>query len=330
MMAQDALDAWLIWLAQERRAASATLGAYRTDVTMALAFFEKHLGRELDLRALESLSLADFRAWLAYETSRAETVARASASVALSRAGYHDGRARSRARRLAALRSFFRYLADRHGVDVPALALLAAPRVKRRLPRPLSRERACAAPIEIGECATDDWQSCRDTTLMTLLYGCGLRIGEALALNLGDVFSSLAEGVLPLQTVRVTGKGERARLVPVLPAVSEALMAWRRIHPDLTPEAPLFVGVRGGRLDPAVARRTMRQWRELNGLPASVTPHALRHSFATHLLEGGADLRAIQELLGHASLSTTQNYTLADQEHLLSVWQSAHPRSRDF
>jgi integrase/recombinase XerC len=155
-----------------------------------------------------------------------------------------------------------------------------------------------------------------------LLYGSGLRIAEALALNVRDAPLPGTDGML-----RVTGKGSKQRVVPVLPAVREAIAAWLALHPDPQPDAPLFVGVRGARLDPAVAQRTMRLFRRLRGMPEHATPHALRHSFATHLLDGGADLRSIQELLGHASLSTTQRYTSVETARLMEVWRKAHPRA---
>jgi integrase/recombinase XerC len=160
----------------------------------------------------------------------------------------------------------------------------------------------------------------RDTALFVLLYGCGLRIAEALALDVRDMPA-------PDAMLRVVGKGSKERLVPVLSAVREALATWLALHPDRAPDSPLFVGARGGRLDAAVAQRTLRQFRRLNGLPEHATPHALRHSFATHLLVGGADLRSIQDLLGHASLSTTQRYTSVNEAQLLEVWRKAHPRA---
>jgi integrase/recombinase XerC len=162
----------------------------------------------------------------------------------------------------------------------------------------------------------------RDEALFTLLYGCGLRIAEALALDVRD-----APRVGDDAMLRVVGKGSKQRVVPVLPVVREAIAAWLALHPSPQPEAPLFVGVRGARLDPAVAQRTMRLFRRLRGMPEHATPHALRHSFATHLLEGGADLRSIQDLLGHASLSTTQRYTSVETTRLMEVWRKAHPRA---
>ncbi|WP_099181928.1 tyrosine recombinase XerC [Gluconobacter frateurii] len=313
MMAHEALRDWTEWLTHERRSSLRTVEAYRHDIVLALAFFEQHLGGDVDLASLAKLSLADLRAWLAHETARSEKPTR--------RATNADSRARSRARRVSALRSFYRYLAVRFDVSNPAPGLLATPRLKKRLPRPLGQEQALAAPEGISDDAYTSAAALRDKALFTLLYGTGLRIGEALALDVRDL-SNAGENML-----RVVGKGGKERLVPLLPAVREALETWKAAHPSPSPDAPLFCGTRGGRLNPGVAQRAMREWRKGEGLPDSATPHALRHSFATHLMEGGADLRAIQELMGHASLSTTQAYTLADEKHLLDVWRKAHPRA---
>ena len=310
MQMHECLENWLDWLAHEKRASPNTVYAYRNDVASALGFLGEHLGQEPDLNAFAALRTADFRAWLAYDAGRTEK-----------QHGTPDGRARSRARRVSALRSFTRYLNTTHGVSASALRQLSAPKTRKRLPRPLTRDVARAAPVEIAALAEHPLCAARDEALFTLLYGAGLRIGEALSLDVRDHDRAAENGL------RVIGKGGKERLVPLLPNVAKALAAWRRHHPCPTPEAPLFVGLRGKRLQPAVARRVMQLWREQSGLDATATPHSLRHSFATHLLEGGADLRAIQELLGHASLSTTQNYTLADENHLLAVWQ-AHPRAR--
>ncbi|KXV29749.1 recombinase XerC [Gluconobacter japonicus] len=313
MMAHDALRDWTEWLTHERRSSLRTVEAYRHDIVLALAFFEQHLGGDVDLKSLAKLSLADLRAWLAHETARSEKPTR--------RATNADSRARSRARRVSALRSFYRYLAVRFDISNPAPGLLATPRLKKRLPRPLGQEQALAAPEGISDDAYTSAAALRDKALFTLLYGTGLRIGEALALDVRDL-SNAGENML-----RVVGKGGKERLVPLLPAVRETLETWKAAHPSPSPDAPLFCGTRGGRLNPGVAQRAMREWRKGEGLPDSATPHALRHSFATHLMEGGADLRAIQELMGHASLSTTQAYTLADEKHLLDVWRKAHPRA---
>lgn len=300
--AEAARRAFLDFLLQERRASPLTAEAYGTDLAHFLGFLTNHLGEEPDLPALATLRQADLRAWLA--------------QLAAEGAGNA-----TRARHLSAVRSFFRYLARHHGMDNPAVRLVATPRSRRPAPRPLPPPDARAVAEDIGELSDRAAIQARDTALFTLLYGCGLRIAEALALDRRDAPLPGSEAML-----RVTGKGAKQRIVPVLPAVREAVAAWLVLHPDRRPDAPLFLGARGKRLDPAVAQRTMRNFRRMYGLPEHATPHALRHSFATHLLADGADLRSIQELLGHASLSTTQRYTAVDEAHLLEVWHKAHPR----
>jgi integrase/recombinase XerC len=219
------------------------------------------------------------------------------------------------------VRTFFRWLARHHGVANAQVRLLAAPRVRTPLPRALTPPHARAVAQDIGQMSDTAAQQARDAALFTLLYGCGLRIAEALALSVADAPREGADAPL-----RVTGKGRKERIVPVLPVVRQAVTAWLRHHPSPSPDTPLFLGARGGRLDPAVAQRTLRGFRRLTGLPEHATPHALRHSFATHLLAEGADLRSIQELLGHASLSTTQRYTAMDTGQLMEVWRRTHPR----
>ena len=290
----EAVAAFLDWMARERRASPKTVTAYAADLAEFLRFLTGHLGQEPDLRALGALGQADLRAWLAH-----------AASNGLSNA--------SRARHLSAVRSLFRFLARHHGVTNPAPGLLGTPRARLPIPRALSPDTAIAVAREATQSDDAVWQA-RDTALFTLLYGAGLRIAEALALDLHDVTTG------PL---RVTGKGGKQRLVPVLPAVRTALQDWVALHPG---GVALFVGEKGARLNPGVAQRIMRVYRQGAGLPSHATPHALRHSFATHLLAGGADLRSIQELLGHASLSTTQRYTDVDEASLRAVWQRTHPR----
>ena len=284
MTGEAARQAFLAWLAGERRASPLTVEAYARDIAACLGFLAAHLGGEPDLAALRGLRAADLRAWLAWE------------------AGKGIGAA-TRSRHLSALRSFFRYLARRHGVNNPQVSLLAAPRLHKPLPRALTATQA------------------RDMALFSLLYGSGLRIAEALALDVADAPLPGSEAML-----RVVGKGSKERIVPVLPAVRAAVAAWLALHPSPTRDAPLFLGERGARLNAGVAQRTMRVFRQQHGLPEHATPHALRHSFATHLLAGGADLRSIQDLLGHASLSTTQRYTQVDTKQLLEVWHRTHPR----
>jgi integrase/recombinase XerC len=300
---EAARQAFLEWLASERRAAALTVEAYGGDLAGFLGFLTGHLGAEPDLEQLRTLRLADLRAWLAHEANEGAGNA-------------------TRARHLSAVRSFYRFLARRHGVDNPALKLITAPRARKPLPRALAPEQARAVTDDIAEMADTAALQARDTALFTLLYGCGLRIAEALALNVRD---APAEGVD--MVLRVVGKGGKERIVPVLPVVRWAIGEWLRLHPDRAPSGPLFLGARGKRLDAAVAQKVLREFRRLNGLPEHATPHSLRHSFATHLLAGGADLRSIQDLLGHASLSTTQRYTSVDQARLVEVWRKAHPRA---
>lgn len=300
MMAEAARRGFLDQLAQERRASPKTVLAYGHDLAGFLGFLTGHLGSEPDLAALGRLSAADIRAWLARE-----------AATGIGNA--------SRARRMSALRSFFRYLARRQGITNPVVGMVATPRSHKPIPKALSVTDAQAAVDDAGDMVERlPWLAIRDRALFMLLYGCGLRIGEALALDVAQAPTG--------DVMRVTGKGGKERIVPVLPAVREAITAWLRARPGSGSEA-LFIGARGDRLDPAIARRALRIYRRLAGLPEHATPHALRHSFATHLLAGGADLRAIQTLLGHASLSTTQRYTSVDEAQLMAVWTRAHPRA---
>jgi integrase/recombinase XerC len=301
MTADDAAAAFLHYLAAERRASPLTVEAYGRDLRFFVAFLGRHLGGAPSLADLAALREADLRAWLAAEAG--------------------EGRGnRTRARHLSAVRSFFRFLSRRHGVDNPAAKLLGSPKVAPPLPTALAAADARAVAADIGEATGSAFTQARDVALFTLLYGCGLRIAEALALEVRD---APAAG----RPLRVVGKGSKERLLPVLPAVAAAAASWLRLHPKAgDPAAPLFVGVRGERLNAGVAQRTMREFRRLAGLPEHATPHALRHSFATHLLAGGADLRSIQDLLGHASLSTTQRYTAVDEAKLLEVFYRTHPK----
>ncbi len=304
-----ALAGWLDTLARERRASPNTVEAYRGDLSLFLEFLARHLGEPPDVAALGTLRPTDLRGFLA------------------ARAREGDSNA-TRARRLAAIRGFLRHLARRHGGGTAAIAGLRGPRAKAPVPRALTPEAAREIARDIGgvhdpaRAHHPAMQAARDVALFTLLYGCGLRIAEALALDVRDAPRPGSDAAL-----RVIGKGSKERLVPVLPAVRQAMAGWLAQHPDPRPDAPLFVGARGARLDPAVAQRSLREFRRLAGLPEHATPHALRHSFATHLLGGGADLRAIQDLLGHASLSTTQRYTKVDAAGLLATWKAAHPRA---
>ena len=291
-----AREAFLDWLARERRASPETVEAYGRDIADLLGFLTRHQGGEADLTAL---GLADLRAFLAH---------RAAEGIS----------ATSRARQLSAIKTFLRFLVRRHGLAPLPLGGLSGPRRKPPVPRALTQAQARTA---IQDSAEDSPAlAARNQALFTLLYGCGLRISEALSLDLRDAPRA---GV----GLRVMGKGRKERVVPVLPAVEAAVAEWLRHRGPAAPDAPLFTGAKGGRLDAGVAQRALRELRRTTGLPEHTTPHALRHSFATHLLGGGADLRAIQELLGHASLSTTQRYTGVDQAGLLETWRRAHPRA---
>jgi len=300
--ARDALQGWLGHLRALDGAAVATVEAYRADVTGFLLFLSAHLGGPQGRKALARVSLREMRAWMAHERGRGTG-------------------ARSLARRLSAVKSFFRWLADRDDFDATEVLSARSPSYRRKLPRPLAPEAAGDVIATAETQAPDSWVGARDAAVMTLLYGCGLRISEALGLTGADA---------PLGDVlRITGKGGKERLVPVLPAAKSAVDAYLKLSPwPCEPRAPLFRGVHGGKLNPRLVQRAMERARLQLGLPASATPHAMRHSFATHLLNAGGDLRAIQELLGHASLSTTQAYTAVDTARLLEVYQASHPRAR--
>ncbi|KAF0223211.1 MAG: integrase/recombinase [Rhodospirillaceae bacterium] len=297
-----AIGRWRDWLAGERRSSPHTLDGYARDVSAFITFLLGHLGAEADLAALGQLQPADFRAFLAARQA--------------------DGLGRSSvARLMSSLRGFFKYL-DRHDlVHNPALNAVKSPRPPKSLPKPLAAEDAIEALSTAGELHDEPWLAARDVALFTLLYGCGLRLGEALSLQKRDIPAGDA--------MTITGKGRKQRLVPVLPIVRQAIGAYVTLCPyPLAADGPLFVGARGGLLNPGVVQRQMRRLRALMGLPDTATPHALRHSFATHLLAGGGDLRTIQELLGHASLSTTQRYTQVDEARLTRAYRDAHPRAK--
>ncbi len=298
---RDLLEQWLTHLRGVRGRAEATLTAYCADVTDFLAFQGAHLGGAPGPAELRGLQTRDLRAWMASQRAR-------------------DVGARSLARRLSAVKAFYKWWAERDGFDATAVLSMRAPKHTRRLPRPLSE--TGAKDMIAGVAAQDerDWVQARDMAVVTLLYGCGLRISEALGLT--------AE-LLPLPSVlRITGKGGKQREVPVLPAAKEAAAKYARLCPhSLEPGTPLFRAIRGGPLGPRAVAKVMEQTRMQLGLPASATPHAMRHSFATHLLNAGGDLRAIQELLGHASLSTTQAYTAVDTARLMEVYNAAHPKA---
>lgn len=300
------LRGWLISLAAERRMSPKTVEAYRRDALQFLGFLSEHLGGAVTLSGLAALAPRDVRAFMA----------------ARRRAGISS---RSLMRTLAGARSFARYLERHRKGKVGALAAVRAPKVPRTLPKPLaiaSARRLADTDLRAGE-EREPWVIARDAAVLALLYGSGLRISEALGLARADVPAPGAGDV-----IRVTGKGNKTRLVPVLLPVLRLIADYVALCPyDLGAEAPLFVGAKGGPLSPRVIQLTMARLRGALGLAESATPHALRHSFATHLLARGGDLRAIQELLGHASLSTTQIYTAVDAERLIEVYRGAHPRA---
>ena len=299
---RDALTGWIDHLRALNNAAENTLKAYQTDLIGFLAFLGEHLGGPQGRRALSGIGLRDMRAWMAHERAQGSS-------------------ARTLARKLSAVKNFYRWLSDRDDFDATAVLSTRAPKFTNKLPRPLAAD-AAKRMIEVaGDQARQDWVGARDMAVVTLMYGCGLRVSEALGLIGADV---------PLPDVlHITGKGGKERLVPVLPAAREAVDTYlsRCPHP-LQADAPLFRGVRGGALGPRQVQKAVEAARLQLGLPASATPHAMRHSFATHLLNAGGDLRAIQELLGHASLSTTQAYTAVDATRLMEVYDAAHPRAR--
>lgn len=299
--AGDALAAWLDHLRALQGASAHTIKAYRTDVAGFLGFLHQHHGGGLGLARLAQIGQSDMRAWMAHERGR---------GVA----------SRSLARALSSVKSFMRWLADREGFDPTHVLAARAPKYQRKLPRPLSEDAARAVITQVDTQAMEPWIAARDAAVVTLLYGCGLRISEALGLT--------GEQVPLPDVLRIRGKGDKERLVPVLPAARDAVAEYLRLCPyPAAAGQPLFRGARGGPLNPRLIARAMEQARMALGLPATATPHALRHSFATHLLAAGGDLRAIQELLGHASLATTQVYTAVDTARLMQVYRQAHPRA---
>ena len=294
---------WLSFLGAEKRMSGKTLEAYARDVGQFLRFLAEHLGGAPSLKQLAKLTPADVRAFMAARRS--------------------DGAGnRTLMRGLAGARSFARYLERNGKGKVGALAAVRTPKLPRTLPKPLAikdAKRMTDTEPRDGE-TREKWIIARDAAVLGLLYGCGLRIAEALSLRRKDLPTGDA--------LTVTGKGNKTRMVPVLPQVAKLIADYVALCPsELPADGPLFIGARGGELTARVVQLAMARLRGALGLPDSATPHALRHSFATHLLARGGDLRAIQELLGHASLSTTQIYTAVDSERLLEVYASAHPRA---
>ncbi|MCF3973772.1 tyrosine recombinase XerC [Paracoccus salsus] len=296
----DALARWLDIEAATRDRSVHTITAYRADLLAFLAFLGGHHGAPATPKSLAGLRQGDMRAFAASERARGLG-------------------ARSLARRQSAVRSFLRWLSDREGHDLSAALAARSPKYARSLPRPLTPAQAQGALDMIAAGHDTPWVAARDVAVTTLLWGCGLRISEALALDGAD---------WPFrEALTIGGKGGKERQVPVLPVARAAVGTYLRLCPwRLAPDQPLFRGVRGSRLGSGQIAAALRRARAALGLPPTATPHALRHSFATHLLAAGGDLRTIQELLGHASLSTTQVYTGVDDAHLMAVYRAAHPR----
>ncbi|WP_421358753.1 tyrosine recombinase XerC [Agrobacterium rosae] len=295
-------QSWLGALEGERRLSDNTVEAYERDTRQFLMFMTGYLGHPTRISDVSNLRAVDLRAFLASRRTEG--------------AG-----ARSLGRHLAGLRSFLRYLEKKGLVNAAGATAMRAPKQPKSLPKPLTDRQALTITTTEAQLSEEPWIAARNAAVLALLYGCGLRISEALGLRPADLTSGT-------RSLRVTGKGNKMRIVPLLPVVLEAVDAYRTLCPyHLPTDEPLFVGARGAKLQPAIIQREMQKLRGAFGLPENATPHALRHSFATHLLAGGGDLRTIQELLGHASLSTTQIYTGVDTARLLEIYDNAHPRA---
>lgn len=296
------LEGWYSWLQIEKNYAQLTTFHYTQDLKHFFVFLQHYWGESIDIARFESLSSADIRAYLSHRLSQGVS---------------H----RSNARSISALRSFNTFLEKRHDIRSPALSLLTLPRLKTTLPRPLPISDALRVmETHVVENA-ESWMDHRDEALFTLLYGCGLRLSEALNLTISDIS-------LTSRSLIVRGKGNKERLIPLQPIIKEKIHRYLLQAPHAhDAKNPLFIGLQGDRLSSGVAQRQMRRLRSQLGLPDSATPHALRHSFATHLLAAGGNLRMIQELLGHASLTSTQKYTDIETTQLLNVYQATHPRA---
>lgn len=295
-------SAWLAAIEGERRLAGNTVEAYERDTRQFLTFLTSYVGEPASIKDVKALRPTELRAFLATRRK--------------------DGAGpRSLGRHLAGLRSFLRYLEKKGLVNAAGATAMRAPKQPKSLPKPLTDQQALDVSSSSAQLHEEPWIAARDTAVFSLLYGCGLRISEALGLQ-GEEITEQST------SLRIIGKGGKTRLVPLLPAVREAVLSYVKLCPyHLSADASLFRGARGGQLQPAIIQREMQKLRGALGLPDNATPHALRHSFATHLLAGGGDLRSIQELLGHASLSTTQIYTGVDSSRLLQIYDKAHPRA---
>ncbi len=292
---------WQDFLRYEKQVSKHTFRAYNTDICQFFSFLRDHIGQPPSINDLSEVSIRDFRAWM-------------------SRKHIDGAKNASRARSLSGVKNLLKWL-DKNGImHNAAISTVRSPKLPHTLPKPVHREQTLELLKSAALFTKEDWIGQRDRALFTLLYGCGLRIDEALSLNLKDM---PRDGF-----IRVIGKGNKERQVPALDIVTATLQSYIAQAPfGMMPDEPLFRGAKGGRLNQGVAQKAMRTLRTTLGLPANVTPHALRHSFATHLLEEGANLREIQEMLGHASLSTTQRYTEINAKELMAIYKKAHPRA---
>ncbi len=298
---KNTIDAWQKNLRFERRLSIKTADSYLIDIKEFFHFLNHFFEKEIDISDLKKLKISDFRSFLAWRSEQGVTRS-------------------SIARGVSTLRNFFKYGARNALFENQAIMAIRTGRKSKILPKPLSVDDAFKFLDAVKYLAQDTFQEKRDTALYMLLYGCGLRINEALSLNICDF-------PLDRDAFTLLGKGNKERLVPLLPLVKKSVKEYLKYHPFRDRNAPLFVGTRGDRLNAGVVQRNVRGIRNYLNLPESVTPHALRHSFATHLLQGGGDLRTVQELLGHSSLSATQRYTEISTEQLIDVYQKAHPRA---
>ncbi|MFD0916658.1 tyrosine recombinase XerC [Pseudahrensia aquimaris] len=301
---------WLTHLRDEKRMADKTIEAYERDLRQFCLHLTDYLGEPPRKRDFADLKPMVLRGFLAKRRD-------------------HGAGARTLARGLAGIRSFVRWLEQRGEASSAGLVAMRAPKQPTTLPRPLTADDAVKLTQAAEHLDGEPWIASRDAALMALLYGCGLRISEGLNLTLADFgLADNAKPAIKTQTLRITGKGEKTRMVPVLPVIARTIESYLHQCPyTLGPDDPVFRGAKGGPVSPTIIQRNMARMRGALGLPENATPHAMRHSFATHLLGNGGDLRTIQELLGHASLSTTQRYTQVDTDALLKTWANAHPRA---
>ena len=296
------ISGFLTYLTVEKRSSNHTINSYRIDLTYFLRFVGHKLEKSVNLETLQNLKHSDFRQWLSHRNSE----------------GLENS---STARALSAVKSFYKFLKKTENLSNPIVENLRNPKIKKAIPKAINENNIKAIIDYVDYMHDDEWQALRDIALMTLIYGCGLRISEALNLK-------RKEAPLKSDSLLIKGKGNKERLVPILPIIREKLAAYIKACPHgFMPDDFLFLGAKGGKYSPVLFQRLIQRIREMLDLPKTVTPHALRHSFATHLLSNGADLRSIQELLGHSSLSTTQRYTKVDTKRLMKVYGKTHPRN---